>query len=114
MRIQTQKYMIEHQENAIVSGIITEIPHIVCDQKDRSTSLGWMHIREDNGIDCEILISGEKLSKYCKEHKEELSIGKRVRLRGMLSEGEGMDYMHLDSYGEIIICEEELTEDNKG
>ncbi|MDA0938739.1 MAG: hypothetical protein O3C05_00400 [Proteobacteria bacterium] len=114
MRIQTQKYMIEHQETAIVSGIITEIPHIVCDQKDRSTSLGWMHIREDNGIDCEILISGEKLSKYCKEHKEELSIGKRVRLRGMLSEGEGIDYMHLDNYGEITIGEEELTEDNKG
>lgn len=65
-----------------------------------------MNIREDNGIDCEILISGEKLSKYCKDHKEELSIGKRVKLRGMLCEGEGMDYMHLDNYGEITICEE--------
>ena len=113
MIVQTQKYMIEHQENAIVVGIITEVPHIVCDQKNRSTGLGWMHIREDNGIECEILISGEKLSKYCKEHEKELSIGKRVKLRGMLSEGEGMDYMHLDNYGEITICEEELTEDNK-
>ena len=47
------------------------------------------------------------------DHKEELSIGKRVKLRGMLSEGEGMDYMHLDNYGEITICEEnEATENN--
>ena len=114
MIVQTQKYMIEHQENAIVGGIITEVPHIVCDQKNKSKRLGWMHIRGDSGIECEILISGDKLSKYCKEHKEELSIGKRVRLRGMLSEGEGMDYMLLDNYGEITICEEELTEDNKG
>ncbi len=111
MIVQTQKYMIEHQENAIVSGIITEIPHIVCDQKDRSAGLGWMHIREDSGIECEILISGDKLSKYCKEHKEELSIGKRVKLRGMLSEGEGIDYMHLDNYGEISIVEEEKPEE---
>jgi hypothetical protein len=114
MRVQTQECKIEQQENAIVGGIITEVPHIVYDQKDRSTGLGWMHIREDGGIECEILISGEKLSKYCKEHEKELSIGKRVKLRGMLSEGEGMDYMHLDNYGEITICEEELTEDNKG
>lgn len=107
------EHIIEHQENAIVSGIITEAPHIIFDQRDRLISLGWMHIREDNGMDCEILISGEKLSKYCKDHKEELSIGKRVKLRGMLSEGEGMDYMHLDNYGEITICEEnEATENN--
>ena len=114
MIVQTQECKIEQQKNAIVGGIITEVPHIVYDQNDRSTGLGWMHIREDSGIECEIIISGDKLSKYCKEHKEELSIGKRVRLRGMLSEGEGMDYMLLDNYGEITICEEELTEDNKG
>ena len=114
MIVQTQKYMIEHQENAIVSGIITEMPHIVYDQKDRSAGLGWMHIREDSGIECEILISGEKLSKYCKEYEKELSIGKRVKLRGMLSEGEGMDYMHLDNYGEITIYkEDEFTENNQ-
>ena len=107
MRIQTQKYMIEHQENAIVSGIIIEETHIGINQKNEVTGLSWMHIREDSGIDCEILISGDKLSKYCKEHKEELSIGKRVKLRGMLSEGEGMDYMHLDSYGEITICKDD-------
>jgi hypothetical protein len=107
------EHIIEHQENAIIGGIITEAPHIIFDQRDQLTSLGWMHIREDNGMDCEILISGEKLSKYCKDHKEELSIGKRVKLRGMLSEGEGMDYMHLDNYGEITICEEnEATENN--
>ena len=106
MRIQTQKYKIEHQENAIVCGIIIEEPHIGINQENEVTGISWMHIREDSGIDCEILISGDKLSKYCKEHKEELSIGKRVKLRGMLSEGEGMNYMLLDSYGEITICEE--------
>ena len=106
MGVKMPEHIIEQQENAIVDGIITEAPHMVFDQKDQSTSLGWMNIREDNGIDCEILISGEKLSKYCKDHKEELSIGKRVKLRGMLCEGEGMDYMHLDNYGEITICEE--------
>ena len=106
MGVKMPEHIIEQQENAIVDGIITEAPHMVFDQKDRSTSLGWMNIREDNGIDCEILISGEKLSKYCKDHKEGLSVGKRVKLRGMLCEGEGMDYMHLDNYGEITICEE--------
>ena len=81
MGVKMPEHIIEQQENAIVDGIITEAPHMVFDQKDRSTSLGWMNIREDNGIDCEILISGEKLSKYCKDHKEGLSVGKRVKLR---------------------------------
>ena len=106
------EYMMDYQENAIVSGIIIDEPHIVYDQKDRTTGLGWMHIREDNGIECEIIISGDKISKYCKEHKEDLSIGKRVRLRGMLSEGEGIDYMHLDNYGEITIYEEDDPTEN--
>jgi hypothetical protein len=64
--------MTEHQENAIVGGIITEEPHIIHDQKDRLIGLGWMHIREDSGIECEIIISGDKLSQYCRKHKEEL------------------------------------------
>jgi hypothetical protein len=106
MRVQVGKYIRKFQENVVVSGVIIEEPHIGINQENEVTGISWMHIREDSGIDCEILISGDKLSKYCKEHKEELSIGKRVKLRGMLSEGEGMDYMHLDSYGEITICEE--------
>ena len=113
MEIQTQEHMIEHQENAIVSGIITTEQHIIYDQKERSMGLGWMHIKEDSGIDCEIIISGDKLSKYCKKHKEELNIGKRVQLKGMLYEGEGIDYMHLDNYGEITICEEILVNNYK-
>jgi hypothetical protein len=113
MEIQTQKYMTEHQKNVIISGVITTEPHIVYDQKDRSTGLGWMHIKKDSGIECEIIISGDKLSKYCKKHKEELKIGKRVKLRGMLCEGEGIDYMHLDNYGEITIYEEILVKNYK-
>ncbi len=108
MRIQIQKHMTAHQENAIISGVITSKPHIIYDQKDRSMGLGWMHIKEDSGIKCEIIISGDKLSKYCKKHKKELNIGKRVKLKGLLCEGEGIDYMHLDNHGEITICEEEL------
>ena len=108
-----QEYTIRQQENAIVDGIITEAPHIVYDQKDRSAVFGWMHIRGGNGIEYEVIISEDILFQYCEEHKEELSVGKKVRLRGMLSKGEGMDYMHLDNYGEIILCKEELTEDNK-
>jgi len=37
-----------------------------------------------------------------------LGIGKKVKLRGNVMEDGGIDYMHLGSYGEIIICEEIL------
>ena len=103
---QIEKHNIEYQENAIIRGVIIKEPHIAINQEDQLSRFSWMHIREDSGIECEVIITGNKLSKYCKEHEADLDIGKRIKLRGMLSEGKGMDYMYLDNYGEITICEE--------
>jgi len=107
MRIQTQKDMQKHQENAIVSGVIIEEPHIGINQENEVTGISWMHIREYNYKECEVFIRSERIARYCKENREKLEIGKRVKVRGTFSEGKKVDYMLLDSYGEITICEED-------
>ncbi len=63
--------------------------------------------REYNYKECEVIIRSERIARYCKENREKLEIGKRVKVRGTFSEGKKVDYMLLDSYGEITICEED-------
>ncbi len=107
MRVQAGKYIRKFQENAIVSGIIIEEPHIGINQENEVTGISWMHIREYNYKECEVIIMSERIARYCKENREKLEIGKRVKVRGTFSEGKKVDYMLLDSYGEITICEED-------
>ncbi len=46
MRVQAGKYIRKFQENAIVSGIIIEEPHIGINQENEVTGISWMHISE--------------------------------------------------------------------
>ena len=62
--------------------------------------------------ECEVFIRSERIARYCKENMEKLEIGKRVKVRGTFSEGKKVDYMLLDSYGEITICEEDASTEN--
>jgi hypothetical protein len=107
MRVQAGKYIRKFQENAIVSGVIIEEPHIGINQENEVTGISWMHIREYNYKECEVIIRSERIARYCKENRGKLEIGKRVKVRGTFSEGKKVDYMLLDSYGEITICEED-------
>ena len=107
MRVQAGKYIRKFQENVVVSGVIIEEPHIGINQKNEVTGISWMHIREYNYKDCEVIIRSERIARYCKENRGKLEIGKRVKVRGTFSEGKKVDYMLLDSYGEITICEED-------
>ena len=112
MRVQAGKYIRKFQENAIVSGVIIEEPHIGINQENEVTGISWMHIREYNYKECEVIIRSERIARYCKENRGKLEIGKRVKVRGTFSEGKKVDYMLLDSYGEITICEEDASTEN--
>ena len=76
------------------------------------TGISWMHIREYNYKECEVFIRSERIARYCKENSGKLDIGKRVKVRGTFSEGKKVDYMLLDSYGEITIGEEDYPTKN--
>ena len=95
------------QENTVISGVIIEEPHIGINQENEVTGISWMHIREYNYKECEVIIRSERIARYCKENRGKLEIGKRVKVRGTFSEGKKVDYMLLDSYGEITISEED-------
>jgi hypothetical protein len=84
-----------------------EEPHIGINQENEVTGISWMHIREYNYKECEVFIRSERIARYCKENRGKLEIGKRVKVIGTFSEGKKVDYMLLDSYGEITICEED-------
>ena len=107
MRVQAGKYIRKFQENTVISGVIIEELHIGINQEDEVTGISWMHIREYNYKECEVIIRSERIARYCKENRGKLEIGIRVKVRGTFSEGKKVDYMLLDSYGEITICEED-------
>ena len=107
MRVQAGKYIRKFQENVVVSGLRIEEPNIGINQENEVTGISWMHIREYNYKECEVIIRSERIARYCKENRGKLEIGKRVKVRGTFSEGKKVDYMLLDSYGEITICEED-------
>lgn len=87
MRVQAGKYIRKFQENVVVSGVIIEEPHIGINQENEVIGISWMHIREYNYKECEVIIRSERIARYCKENRGKLEIGKRVKLRGTFSEG---------------------------
>ena len=94
-----------YQENAIVSGVISSGPCIASRVSDDISGFSWMNIKEDDGVECEIVVTGKKLHQYLKENEEKLCIGKKVQLRGSLNKGKYMDYLYLDEESTIEIIE---------
>ena len=104
----SEQEKVIYQENAIVRGVISSGPCIASKVSDDISGFSWMNIKEEDGVECEIVVSGNKLHKYLEENKENLCIGKQVQLRGSLNKGEHMDYLYLDEKSSIKIIEKKL------
>lgn len=101
----SEQEKVIYQENAIVRGVISSGPCIASKVSDDISGFSWMNIKEEDGVECEIVVSGNKLHKYLEENKENLCIGKQVQLRGSLNKGEHMDYLYLDDESSIEIIQ---------
>ena len=103
----SEQEKVIYQENAIVSGVISSGPCIASRVSDDISGFSWMNIKEDDGVECEIVVTGKKLHKYLEENKEKLCVGKKVQLRGSLNKGKYMDYLYLDEKSSIEIINNE-------
>ena len=102
----SKKEKVIYQENAIVSGVISNGPCIASKISDDISGFSWMNIKEEDGVECEIVVTGKKLHQYLEENKEKLCVGKKVQLRGSLNKGKYMDYLYIDNSGEISLIYE--------
>jgi len=107
MVVQAREYIRKFEEDVIVRGVIIEEPHIGINEENEVTGISWIYIREYNYKDCEVFIRSERIARYCKENREKLEIGKRIKVRGTFSEAKKVDSMLVDSNGEITISEED-------
>ena len=95
-----------YQENAIVRGVILSGPCIASKVSNDMSGFSWMNIKEDDGVECEIVVTGKKLHQYLEENKQKLCVGKKVQLRGSLNKGKYIDYLYIDNSGEISLIYE--------